>query len=259
MGIVNLTGDSFFAPSRAQTVKDALQMAETLLSEGADILDFGAASSRPGAEDIGAAAELDRLIPVLKEVKTAFPSCRISVDSYHSQVVTRLYDEIGPFMVNDISAGRLDPAMLPAAGRLKLPYVAMHMRGTPETMQTLTDYGNDIVTEVSDYFRNFSERASEYGIDDWILDPGFGFAKTAGQNFELLSGLGRLTGHGRRILVGVSRKSMIYKYFNISPEEALPQTQVLHLIALQNGADILRVHDVAEAARTVEIYRRTAR
>ena len=161
---------------------------------------------------------------------------------------------IGDFIVNDISAGEDDPHMLSVAGSLGLTYVAMHKRGTPENMTSLTDY-KDVVSDIVEYFDGFAEKALQNGINDWILDPGFGFAKTVEQNYRLLSELDEFKALDRPILVGVSRKSMIYKYLNISPEEALPATQVLHYRALCSGADILRVHDVAEAVRTVQLYK----
>ena len=169
-------------------------------------------------------------------------------------MVVKAYDLIGPFIVNDISAGEDDPNMLPTVGRLGLEYVAMHKKGTPQTMQNLCRY-IDVTAEVLEYFNVFADKAEKAGIKDWILDPGFGFAKTIDQNYSLLADLGQFTALGYRILVGVSRKSMIYKLLGITPEESLPQTQVLHLAALERGADILRVHDVAEAARTVQVYR----
>ena len=174
-------------------------------------------------------------------------------------MVRNAYDLIGNFIVNDISAGEDDPDMLPTVGELGLTYVAMHKRGTSQTMQQMTDY-QDVVAEVKSYFDDFSAKADSFGIKDWILDPGIGFAKTIEQNYELVRRLEELKAvgmsHGRspRILVGVSRKSFIYKYLDISPEDSLPATQVLHLAALQRGADILRVHDVAEAGRTVSLY-----
>lgn len=177
----------------------------------------------------------------------------ISIDTYRSEIVRRAYEVIGPFMVNDISAGQLDPDMLPTVGRLGLPYVAMHMRGTPETMQQFTDY-QDLVADIKSYFRDFSLKAADVGIADWLLDPGFGFSKTLEQNWELLRRLEELQELGRPILVGVSRKSMLYKALGITPEEALPVTQVVQYAALERGARWLRVHDVAEAVRTVRLW-----
>ena len=260
MGIVNITDDSYFAESRCVDVHAALERVSRLLEEGADLIDIGACSTRPGSVPVGAEEEWRRLEPVLEAVKEKFPHARLSIDTYWSSVVSRAYDLIGDFIVNDISAGAADEGMLPVTGALGLTYVAMHMRGTPENMQSLTDYA-DVTEDVVRYFCDFSVKAADNGIKDWILDPGFGFAKNIQQNYTLLNELNRLRQVSRadgltpKILVGVSRKSMIYKRFNITPEESLPATQVLHMQALINGASILRVHDVAEARRTVDIYR----
>ena len=268
MGIINLTDNSYFSESRClgedglddigKIVARAVRMAE----EGASILDIGACSTRPGASAVGEEEEWLRLGPALKAVRKELPDIRISIDTYWPSVVRKTFDLIGDFIVNDVTAGEgMDGdssyrtgEMLPLVGRLGLTYVAMHMRGNPLTMQSLTSY-NDVTAEVLDYFNDFGRKADVAGIRDWILDPGFGFAKTVEQNYKLLAGLGKFIATGRRILVGVSRKSMVYRKFGITPEEALPATQVLHYKALCCGADILRVHDVAEAARTAEMYR----
>ena len=261
MGIVNLTDDSYFAPSRClgtdgmPDIGRTVGMVGKMLSEGADIIDIGACSTRPGSEPVGEEEEWRRLEPVLKAIKDSFPDAVISIDTWWASVVEKAAGLIGPFIVNDISAGEDDPGMLPAVGRLGLQYIAMHKRGTPSMMQSLCNYGN-VTSEVLQYFRKFAERAEKAGIKDWILDPGVGFAKDIGQNWQLLRELEVLRTLGHRILVGVSRKSMIYRLFGITPEESLAQTQVLHFAALERGADILRVHDVAEAARTIEAYRR---
>lgn len=254
MGIVNLTDDSYYAESRCSDAEAAMSRIRTLLEQGASIIDLGACSTRPGSHPVGARQEWERLSPVLQLVRREFPQFRISIDTYWSEIVSRAYDLIGDFIVNDISAGEDDPHMLSVAGSLGLTYVAMHKRGTPENMTSLTDY-KDVVSDIVEYFDGFVEKALQNGINDWILDPGFGFAKTVEQNYRLLSELDEFKAFGRPILVGVSRKSMIYKYLNISPEEALPATQVLHYRALCSGADILRVHDVAEAVRTVQLYK----
>ena len=261
MGIVNLADDSYFAPSRClgtdgmPDIGRTVGMVGKMLSEGADIIDIGACSTRPGSEPVGEEEEWRRLEPVLKAIKDSFPDAVISIDTWWASVVEKAAGLIGPFIVNDISAGEDDPGMLPAVGRLGLQYIAMHKRGTPSTMQSLCNYGN-VTSEVLQYFRKFAERAEKAGIKDWILDPGVGFAQDIGQNWQLLRELEVLKTLGHRILVGVSRKSMIYRLFGITPEESLAQTQVLHFAALERGADILRVHDVAEAARTIEAYRR---
>ncbi len=190
--------------------------------------------------------------------RTEFPVGQylaISIDTYRSEIVRRAYEIIGPFIVNDISAGQLDSQMLSTVGRLGLPYVAMHMRGNPETMQQFTQY-TDIVEDIKAYFLEFSLKAADAGIEEWLLDPGFGFSKTLEQNWELLRRMAELQELHRPILVGVSRKSMIYKALGITPEEAMPATQVVQYAALERGAEWLRVHDVAEAAQTVQLYSR---
>ena len=267
MGIVNLTDDSYYAESRClddDPVGTAMRRIRTLIGEGADIIDIGACSTRPGSLPVGEDAEWERISPVVEALLMEFPGQKISLDTYHASVVVRTFGlmagQIGEdnarnqLIINDISAGEDDPLMLPQIGRLGLTYIAMHKRGDPMTMQSLCDY-DDVVAQVRKYFEDFAVRAREHGIKDWIIDPGFGFAKTVDQNYQLLASLDSLVASGRPVLVGVSRKSMIYKKFGITPEESLPATQVLHLKALQNGADILRVHDVAEAVRTVELYR----
>ena len=263
MGIVNLTDDSFFSGSRCSGVDAALSRIDTMLSEGADIIDLGACSTRPGSMPVGEDEEWVRLEPVLKALKTSFPDIRLSIDTYWASVVRRTCGLIGDFIVNDISAGEDDPSMLPTVGELGLTYIAMHKRGNPATMSQMTEY-EDVAHDIKAYFDEFSNRAECNGIKDWILDPGIGFSKTIDQNYELLKSLEvfksvrAAEGRSPRILVGVSRNSLIYKYLNISPDESLPATQVLNFAALQNGADILRVHDVAETARTVALYRQLA-
>ncbi len=270
MGIVNLTEDSFFAGSRV-SVADAAARVRQMLSDGADTIDFGACSTRPGSAQPTLEEEWSRLEPALVAILGDCPpgtcpppdegrgrgqSPRISIDTYRAEIVRRAYEIIGPFMVNDISAGALDPEMLTTVGRLGLPYVAMHMRGTPETMQQFTDY-EDIAADVKAYFREFSLKAQDAGIQDWLLDPGFGFAKTLEQNYELLHRMAELQELNRPILVGVSRKSMIYKLLGITPEEALSATQVVHFAALERGATWLRVHDVPEAVQTARLFNQT--
>ena len=254
MGILNLTDDSYFAQSRCDGVDEALARVYNMVAEGATIIDIGACSSRPGSVPVGAEEEWYRLSPVLNAIRKEWPDLRISIDTYWSDVVCRAYDLIGDFIVNDISAGEDDPEMLPTVGHLGLEYVAMHKRGTPEIMQSLTDY-TDVVDDVIRYFNQFAQKALQFEIKDWIIDPGFGFAKTLEQNYQMLSRLNEFKTFSRPLLVGVSRKSMVYNLLNISPEDSLAATQVVHLKALQNGADILRVHDVAEACRTVALYR----
>ena len=255
MGIVNLTDDSYYAPSRLLGAGRGRLVGHVgaMVAEGMDILDIGACSTRPGSRPVGADVEWTRLQPALEAIREAFPDLEISIDTYWASVVRKAFEAIGPFLVNDISAGEDDPDMLPAVGALGLPYVAMHKRGTPATMLSLTDY-DDVVEDVYRYFEVFAERAAAHGISDWILDPGFGFAKTVEQNYRLLADLGRFRAFGRPILVGLSRKSMIYKHLGITPEEALPATQALHMAALERGASILRVHDVRPARETAALY-----
>lgn len=243
MGILNLNGDSFYAPSR---------YGMSVLEEGPDIVDIGAVSTRPGAGEVSEADEWSRLKPVLR---TLGPGVAVSIDTTRAAIVERACDLLGrPVIVNDISAGEDDPDMLQVVGRLGLGYVAMHKRGTPATMQSLCQYG-DVVEDVLEYFRGFAQKAEENGISDWILDPGFGFAKTVEQNYMLMEGLERFSELGRPLLVGISRKSFIYKPLGLDPERALTATQVMHLAALERGADLLRVHDVAAARQTVALYR----
>ncbi|MGM9738371.1 MAG: dihydropteroate synthase [Candidatus Cryptobacteroides sp.] len=266
MGIINLTDNSYFPESRCLDVNGNDDMAKVLgrasamVSAGAAILDIGACSTRPGSTAVGEDEEWRRLEPALQAVRSEFPKVKISVDTYWPSVVRKVYDLIGDFIVNDVTAGNgmsgsaVPGEMLRTVGKLGLTYVAMHMRGNPANMQSLTDYDN-VTEDISAYFRDFARKSEDAGVKDWILDPGFGFAKTVEQNYQLLRELGKFTGTGRKILVGVSRKSLIYRRFDITPEESLPATQVLHYKALCEGADILRVHDVAEAVRTVALYR----
>lgn len=258
MGIINLTDDSFYAESRCVDQEAVLERAGQMIAEGATILDFGASSSRPGSEPVGPDEEWRRLEPALSAVRNRWPEVEISIDTTWSSVVSRAYELIGEIWVNDISSGQDDPQMLPLVGKLGLKYIAMHKRGDARTMQSMTDY-DDVVEDVIGFFKEFAVKAQECGVRNWILDPGFGFAKTVSQNYIMMRDLRRFrlpypSVGIPKILVGVSRKSMIYKALDITPEESLPQTQVLHLKALQEGTDILRVHDVAEAKRTVEVY-----
>ena len=252
MAIVNLTDDSFYAASRCDLDSVVARVGQ-FISEGATIIDFGACSTRPGSMPVGEDEEWRLLEPALRAVREAYPYIPISVDTYWASVVEKTYDLIGDFIVNDISAGNMDPQMLPTVGRLGLTYIAMHMKGTPEDMQSYCEYA-DVAEEVAEYFREFAAKAEACGISRWIPDPGFGFAKTLDQNYALMKDLSKLD--YPELLVGVSRKSMVYKALDITPEESLPATQLLHLHALNHGATILRVHDVLAAAQTVNIWRR---
>ena len=268
MGIVNLTDDSYYAASRyldGSAPEKAVAAAGEMLEQGAGIIDFGACSSRPGSRPLSAEQEWRRLEPVVAAFLEKYNDVRFSIDTWHAQVISDVYELSAGIIgcgrtrdcmiVNDISAGEDDPAMLPLVGSLGLEYIAMHKRGTSENMQDLCEY-HDVTTELREYFEAFARKAEDNGIRKWVLDPGFGFAKTLEHNYELLRSLDMLSGCGQSAtLAGVSRKSMVYRYLGISPEDALAATQVLHLKALQMGADILRVHDVAEAVRTVSLYR----
>lgn len=237
MGIVNLTPDSFYASSRVQA-DAALSRIRTLFEEGADVVDLGACSTRPGAPQPSLHEEWSRLEPVLHQLN----NLSISIDTYRSEIVRRAYDIIGPFMVNDVGGGELDPMMLRTVGELGLPYVAM----CPSCAST---------EEVIDWFREFSVKAQDNGIEEWILDPGFGFGKKVDQNYEVLEGLDRIvSAFPQPVMAAVSRKSMIYKKLGITPEEAMPATQVVQFVALQKGATWLRVHDVAPAVQTARLY-----
>ncbi len=255
MGIVNLTPDSYFAPSRVASIGAFLSRVQTLLDEGADIIDVGAVSTRPGAAQVSVEEEWRRLAPALDAFAKAFPGTAVSVDTSSAEIVSRCCEVLGRgIVVNDISAGEDDEGMLALVGSLGLRYIAMHKRGTPRSMQSLCDYG-DVTEEVLRYFGDFARKAAAAGVEDWILDPGFGFAKSVEQNYELLRSLDHFEATGRELLIGISRKSFIYKPLGLGPEDVLAQTQALHLEALRLGADILRVHDVASACRTVKIYR----
>lgn len=314
MGIINVNEESFYSASRCSSLQSFSRQLEQMLSSGAGIIDIGACSTRPGSTPITLDQEWKLLKEPLEHVAksglcAAAPGIcppRISIDTFRSEIVRRAYDTIGDFIVNDISAGEDDPQMLPVVGRLGLEYIAMHKRGTPSTMQQLCDYPRGVVQEVAEYFLKFEKRAAECGIGNYIVDPGFGFAKSVEQNYELFMGMPQLmdivsgdatqsdhtpaginsignisnggntgkcgsiskgssnsscsnargisSSNRRRLLVGISRKSMIYKPLGITPESSLCATAALNLQALMLGADILRVHDVKEAVECVKLY-----
>lgn len=258
MGIINMSPDSFYSGSRCLSEDEFEQKCAHMLSQGADIIDIGAYSTRPGAEEVSEEEEWELLKPALKKILRVFPASVISIDTFRSSIVERSFDFVGDFIINDISAGEDDPEMLKMAAKLELPYIAMHKKGTPQTMQDMCHY-EDVTREVTDYFLHFVKKAKDIGIKEIVIDPGFGFAKNADQNYTLLNNLSSLKiednqGGYYPILAGISRKSMIYKTLSITPEEALNATSALHLLALINGADILRVHDVKEAKEVVKLY-----
>lgn len=253
MGILNVTPDSFFDGGQHNLLDEAIQHCERLLSEGADIIDLGAYSSRPGAADVSEQEEIDRVTPVLKEILRRFPDTIISVDTFRSEVAKVAIRE-GASIINDISGGELDPQMFETAAKLQVPYILMHMRGTPDTMQQLTQY-DDLVSDIIKYFAEKVRTLRSMGLHDIILDPGFGFAKTLEQNYKLMAHLNELKIFDLPVLSGISRKSMIYKLLGIDAKSALNGTGVLNMVSLQQGARILRVHDVKEAVEVVKIYK----
>lgn len=252
MGIFNITPDSFYDGGALKTDAALLSQAEKMLNEGATFLDIGGYSSRPGATDISVSEEVNRVIPAIELVLKNFPETLISIDTFRSEVAQKAI-ESGAAIINDISAGTVDEAMLSKVAQLQVPYVMMHMRGTPQTMQSLTDYEN-VTLDVLHYFSERIAAARVLGINDIIADPGFGFAKTIPQNFELLNNLELFKNLNVPLLIGISRKGMIYKTLNITPQEALNGTTSLNSIALLNGANILRVHDVKEAIEVVNLF-----
>jgi len=256
MGIINRAPDSFYSGSRFPDNTSLLQQVEKMVNDGADWLDIGGQSTRPGAPVIGEEEELRRVTDAIDLIHQRWPDLPVSVDTWYARVA-RESVAAGASMVNDISGGNLDPDMLSTVGRLKVPYVCMHMKGTPATMNQEALY-EDVTKEVLDFFIRRMEDCRQAGINDVILDPGLGFAKTSAHNFEILRNLGVFKMTGRLILVGVSRKSTIYKTLGITPEQALNGTTVLNTIALLNGADILRVHDpkeAKEAIKLIEVYK----
>lgn len=252
MGIINVTPDSFFAGSRKPDLSDAVFMAEKMLNEGADFLDIGAYSSRPGAADISPQEETDRLLPVVEAVAKAFPEAVLSVDTFRASVA-EVAVKAGARMINDISGGDLDDQMFATVARLQVPYVLMHLKGTPQNMQEKAQY-EDVFAEVFDYFATKIYRLKELHVHNVILDPGFGFAKTREQSFQLLRQMQGFEWLNLPILAGISRKGMVYKTLNGSAETALNGTTVLNTMALMNGANILRVHDVKEAVEAVKLF-----
>lgn len=253
MGIINVTPDSFYDGGKTTDLKQILNQVETMLKEGATFLDIGGYSSRPGADAVSEEEELKRVLPAIGGILKEFPDVLISVDTFRSKIAKEAVD-LGAALVNDISGGNMDSEMLSEVSKLKVPYILMHMRGTPQTMTGLTDYEN-ITKEVLKYFSEKIAAARAAGINDIVADPGFGFAKTKEQNFELLNNLELFRQLDAPYLVGISRKSMIYKTLEKEAGEALNGTTALHSVALLKGASILRVHDVAEALECVQLLK----
>jgi len=251
MGIINVTPDSFYDGGKTLALLDIISQAEQMINEGATFLDVGGYSSRPGADEVSETEELRRVLPAIEALGREFPDVLISVDTFRS-AVAKAAIEHGAALINDISGGKFDVAMIPTAVTLAVPYIAMHIRGTPKTMSTQTNYDN-VARDVLFYFSERIAEARTAGINDIIVDPGFGFAKTRQQSFELLNNLELFQGLNVPLLVGISRKSMINKTLQTSPEGSLNGTTTLHSIALLKGASILRVHDVKEAVECVTL------
>ena len=252
MGILNATPDSFYNKGRENSISELLKKAEKMLKDGALILDIGGASTKPGAAIIDIHEELERVIPVVENIHLHFPNAWLSIDTYHAKVAEEAV-YAGASIINDVSSGQIDNNMLSTVANLKVPYIAMHMQGTPETMQQNPAY-EDVVFEVRDFLRMKCDEASQVGIIDIIIDPGFGFGKSLEHNFALLKKLHTFHILGKPVLAGLSRKSMVCKTLGVTPEDALNGTTALNMIALQQGANILRVHDVKEAVETVKIW-----
>lgn len=252
MGIVNLTPDSFFAESRVQSQQQVIEVVGKMIEEGARFIDLGAVSTRPGSSEVDETDEAERLIPAITVLSKTFPETHFSVDTFRSNIA-ELAVEAGASIINDISGGTQDPQLMRKVAELQVPYVLMHMRGSPQNMQEHYNYThllNEVIYELSEKLAT----TRQLGIADVLIDPGFGFAKTREQNFSLLKHLNELLLLDCPLLVGISRKSMIYKTLNTSPENALNGTSALHMLALQNGASVLRVHDVREASECIQLF-----
>lgn len=252
MGILNVTPDSFYAESRKQTDDAIRQRAAEILQQGGDIIDIGAYSSRPGADDVSPEEEMERLARALRIIRHEHPDALISIDTFRAEVAARCVEEYGADIINDISGGELDKQMFDTVARLGVPYILMHMKGNPQTMQQNPEY-RDITAEVMQYFGRKVQQLHDLGVNDIILDPGYGFAKTLEQNYELFRHQHVLHELGLPLLVGISRKSMIYRLLGTSPQEALNGSTVLHTLALTQGAHILRVHDVKACKEVIQI------
>ncbi len=254
MAIVNVTDDSFYRGSHNISEQQLLQRVSCAIMDGAEIIDIGGYSSRPAAKDVPLEQEWMRVEWGLRAVRAVSESVAVSVDTFRAEVARRVLDSFGAVIINDISAGEADVQMIDVVAKYGVPYVAMHMRGTPATMQQMTDYPEGVVEEVCRYLEQKVKALQEQGVEQVILDPGFGFAKSLEQNYELLAGMHRLCGMGYPVLAGLSRKSMIYKALDIAPDDALNGTTALNWEALRQGAKILRVHDVKEAREVIKLF-----
>lgn len=252
MGIMNVTPDSFFDGGKYKTEKKVINRAEEILEQGGTIIDIGAVTTQPGSEGVSTKDEIDRLLPAVKAVKKAFPDAFISIDTYRSWVALKVIEECGPCIVNDVSGGNFDVHMFDTIGKLGVPYILMHIQGTPLKMQDNPVY-EDIIRDISMFFTDAVKKLTKAGVKDVIIDPGFGFGKTMEHNYELLNRLDSFKVFQLPVMVGVSRKSMIYKLLGTKPDDALNGTSVINTLALIGGTDILRVHDVREAVEAVRI------
>lgn len=252
MGIINATPDSFYKSDLKVGFEGIIQKVAQMIHDGAAIIDVGGQSTKPGSELISSNEEMDRVIPVISGIKKSFPDVLISVDTFYSEVAESAITA-GASIVNDVSGGSIDPAILSVAGKNNVPYICMHMKGTPQNMQQHVQY-DDLIKEMIEYYQERISQCKAAGIKDIIIDPGFGFSKTVEQNYFLLRNLSVLGIFTLPLLAGLSRKSMIYKYLNTVPEESLNGTTVLNTLALTNGASILRVHDVKAAQETIALY-----
>lgn len=252
-GILNITEDSFYDGGKYSTIEKALKHTEELIAEEADFIDIGGQSTRPGSRFLSEEDELSQVIPVIKAIKKKFPFVKLSIDTFWSKVAEESVNE-GVSMINDISGGSMDEKMFETVGRLKVPYVLMHMRGTPQTMGTFTEY-NNLILDINYYFSKKISELKKFGVNDILLDPGFGFSKTLEQNYELLKNIDKFKIFNLPLYIGMSRKSMIYKCLEITVEEALIGTSALNLYALQKGTHILRVHDVKEAKQIINLWK----
>ncbi|MCK3683404.1 dihydropteroate synthase [Maribellus sp. YY47] len=253
MGIVNITPDSFYDGGKMEDEVTMLKAVEEMVENGVSIIDVGAVSTRPGAEAVSTKVELGRLLPAVQAIHKNFPEIPISIDTFRSWVAVRVVDEIGPVIVNDVSGGILDSKMFETMAQLQVPYVLSHIQGTLKNMQDSPEY-TDIIKEISTYFAEKVKKLNKLGVKDVIIDPGFGFGKNLDHNYELLNRLDAFKVFQLPVMVGLSRKSMIWKALDVTPETALNGTSVANTLALLGGADILRVHDVKEAVEAVKIF-----
>ncbi|MCT4604413.1 MAG: dihydropteroate synthase [Marinifilum sp.] len=253
MGILNITPDSFFDGGNYTNESNILKRAEIILSEGADIIDVGAFSTRPGAKNVSVDEEYKRMVPAIKCIRKEFPDAILSIDTFRAEIAKRIVNGFGACIINDISGGTMDDHMFETIGQLKVPYIMMHIKGTPQTMQQNPTY-NNLMGEIKSFFEDRIHQLKILGVEDVILDPGFGFGKTLEHNYEIVARLKEFCDYKLPILAGLSRKSMIYKYLGGSADSSLNATTALNMMCLENGASILRVHDVKEAVECVKLH-----